>query len=658
MIKEIVNFTKNLDKDFKDLAVKPKEGLHILLKLQLTDNVLSLNLDEIEYEVYSKKMVDESEFIKKCKFFLNRAWCIDTNKCFDLPTKAIHSCSPYMLAFKREHLAGGGKFIENAKSNKKQITERFGSYFDKAFELLDSDEDIQRCEIFKFFFLNKKFEQILESIESKFTQRRNLLHEEVDSLKLQFKESKDKTQKESYKTSIQHIEGSLQECKQLEDSDYILFYLDVPLEMYEKANSSYLSSRLFNTDRFNITPSEDGIIYGTSNFLNSFNSNMPFLMHQSASFSITGRISNVEAKCLHEFLPLLSSKILPNPLPIFLYKEELLQGKMIGLFRESGYRAGYKEIVERLFNDYKEDFGNYYLLNWVNSADGIIFRDLDFVSKFEFDYNSHIEDLFNANYSVSLKNIFDFQNEVLQVVFNNNLIVKTKDSGILQKYFDEIDPKYCKSSLNYLQIMKYRKACYDFVYKSKRSSITQEMFRDMLQISILEDIRLDEFKNNNHTEYFNIRKKLNIWFSLYEKFKSTNEDKDTMASKLKDYKQFVDDLINDRVDDSSITDEQFMFAAGQVIDYLLSKSRSADQSYRLLEPYTQKTRCKEFKKAIANDFDRYKHQNYSGNFEKVTSMVLSYDTDKNLKDYLPELLAGVFSKNQLFSTKKQETINN
>ena len=34
MIKEIVNFTKNLSEEFQNEGVKPKEGMHILIKVK------------------------------------------------------------------------------------------------------------------------------------------------------------------------------------------------------------------------------------------------------------------------------------------------------------------------------------------------------------------------------------------------------------------------------------------------------------------------------------------------------------------------------------------------------------------------------------------------------------------------------------------------
>ena len=462
MIKELVNFTKNLDEDFKNLGVKCREGLHIMLQIIKNEDTLSVNPSPINFEIYSKKSTEESEFINQCKFLSQNAWCIDTNKCFDLPTKALHSCSPFLVAFKREHLAGGGKFDENASKNKKQITERFGNYFDKTFELLETEEEKQKYTVFKNFFVFKEYEKVLANIEAHNKEIHTTLLSEIESLKLAQQNESNKDKKEELKHKIKNIEIELLKVKTIDDGEYLLFYLNESLETYIQPHSKYLADKLFNTDKFNTKSDEEGVIFGTSNFMNSFNSNMPFLTHQTATFNITGRISNIESKFLNEFNQILARKILPNPLPIFVFKEELQQ-KTIGLFKESGFKVGYKEIIESLLTDYPDDIGNYYLINWVNSTDGIIFRDFDFVSKFEYEFKIEVCDLFNVDYHLQLATVFDFQNQILPVIFNNNFIVKTKEGGFIQKYFEEIDSQYCKSAQNQILILKYRKYFYDFI---------------------------------------------------------------------------------------------------------------------------------------------------------------------------------------------------
>lgn len=658
MIKEIVQFTKSLDEEFKEMNTEPKEGLHIILRLSEENGTIRLDTDNILYERYTKnKKQAESEFIKKCKFLSANAWCINTNKCLDSGAKAIHSCSPFCVAFRREHLEGGKKFAEKQKNNKEQITELFSDYFSNSLELLATPQEKERYKVFEAFFTQRQFEHILKNIFSKFSEETQKIDAEIEALKEQQKNESNKNLKEALKQKITELEQEKERYKPLEDKDYIIFYLDEPLEKYKKVHQKYLADKLFNTNDHNTKPDEEGNIYGTSNFFNTYNSKMPFLLHRTATFDITGRISDKDAMYLHEFEQMLARNALPKPLIIFIFKEEL-QKNVISFFKDSKLKASYKEIIEHLWEKHKDDFANYYLLFYTKTMNGLVFKDFDFVTKFEYELRDNqgryweIEGLFDTGYQFTISNVFSFQEQILHVIFNNNLIVKKKEGDWIYKYFDDINENYCKSARNYLLILKYRQAFYDYIYKSKRQAVSAEMFHDIMQTSILEDIRLDKIKDNEHTERSNIRKKLNIWFSLYEKFDfNLKTNHKTMASKLKEYREFMEALAEGQADVSQASLEEFAFAAGQVIYYILEKSKSADKSYQRLEPYLQQVSCEGLKKAIANDFARYKHETYSARFEKAAAFVLTYQTNANLKKVLPELLAGVFSNNQLFPKK-------
>lgn len=201
MIKEITNFISSLDPDFKSLGIKPKDGLHILLSIQTENGNLSLPYSTMRYAFTRKKehTPDEMKLLEKVSSFAHLSWCVNTNKCFDLPIKAIHSCSPYCVAIKRENLTGGGKFKYNIKS---QVYERINSYFEKALDLIESENDKQRAILFK-----------------------NSLNSE-----------------DKFNSWFLKIE----EYQEIKDSDYIIFYLDEPLEKYSLTNEVYLADKLFN----------------------------------------------------------------------------------------------------------------------------------------------------------------------------------------------------------------------------------------------------------------------------------------------------------------------------------------------------------------------------------------------------------------------------
>ena len=198
---------------------------------------------------------------------------------------------------------------------------------------------------------------------------------------------------------------------------------------------------------------------------------------------------------------------------------------------------------------------------------------------------------------------------------------------------------------------KYRKAVYDFVYKSRRQSIDARIFTDMVFSHIKDDI-----KNNNE---YSVKDKLNIWFSLYEQFDHHKNSNETMASRLKDYQDFVSKLAVGQADLDKAQDAHFAFAAGQVIEYVIQKSKTDNKSYQLLEPYLQQSKCIEFKRALANDIARYKHaiNDNETRFKNVCAFVQTYETERNLKELLPEILAGVFAKNEFFSSQYEKKEN-
>src|SRR5579875_3891499 len=272
MIKEIAQFIDRLDPGFKGLAVRPKEGLHILLKVKEKENDLFIDNTSLEQWAFTRKKDPEPTemiFLKQRASFSQLSWCVNTNKCFDLPIKAIHSCSPYCIAIKRENLTGGEKYKSNSKT---QVYERITSYFTKASNLLDSEIEKQRI---------KLFEQALNS-EEKFNGWLNLISDYT----------------------------------LVKDSEYVIFYLDEPIEKYEQTNAKYLADKLFNTNDYNQKKGEQE--FGTSDFFNGYPTKKPFLTHQTAFFDIASRISSQEAKSLYEFQDIIGRGILPKPLPIFI----------------------------------------------------------------------------------------------------------------------------------------------------------------------------------------------------------------------------------------------------------------------------------------------------------------------------------------------------
>src|SRR5690606_11120064 len=133
------------------------------------------------------------------------------------------------------------------------------------------------------------------------------------------------------------------EFELLGPSDYIIIYNEASIEDYKSFNTKDLTEGLFNTAQFNVELGHE--TFGTSNFYNGFNSKKPFLTHQTASFDITGRIADSEAKDLSEFSAMISKRLFPNPLPIFIDDQELSNYAIEIFYREEGKRPTHRETI-------------------------------------------------------------------------------------------------------------------------------------------------------------------------------------------------------------------------------------------------------------------------------------------------------------------------
>jgi len=252
-----------------------------------------------------------------------------------------------------------------------------------------------------------------------------------------------------------------------------------------------------------------------------------------------------------------------------------------------------------------------------------------------------------------VKNVFDFEYKIVnRFLFNHQLMPKEN----WRRYFDKMDA-HKMSANTYNQLMKYRKAFYDYVFKSRRQSITKMIFDDIMLKGILDDIRLDDNRSNDYS----IKAKLNIWFSLYEYFDYTQFNKPLNSKSMVNKTEELIDRISTiatNEEEHLKNDDEFAFAAGQIIHFLLNKSEAGNRTHALLEPFLQKTDATLLKREIARCFDIYKHaikfypQKYE--FDKLMSEVMGYGPDEtNMKNLLPSTLAGYFAKST-FSKKSDK----
>ena len=629
MIREIINFTKDIIEDCPDIMqrnLKPNGGLYIFVDMDEAGNwvnrngvygqdYLYLNTNDSESSIPISEITALEEEVKRVGTSMNKV--LDKSS-------QIFSCSPYAVVFKKKSLTN--EKIPGIKGEK--ICKLLPFYFENARKLcpLEEQQRIVDFEAICGIILNG-----LENLIREHSEEKNIIL--IDQLK---------------------------------DDEYISIYLrSVSLKNYKIAHNCYLKGKLFNKGGFNRTVA--GNLYGVSGFLNGLNDKKLFLVHRTAYMDegLCGRITFEDALLLDKFQSLILRKVLPNPLPIAINQRKINQ-LLLNLFHENETPLSYRELIKSLFEQHEiKELSEFYLLNYSKMKD-IVINDIDFVPMFRYYFDKPLiienvmlagykrDEIFEEEQDINLKDVFTFEYVVVSKIFNNCLVTVKKDGSYRSLYFGEVDLSKRSDNGKFLifqLIMKYRYAFYEYIYKSKQNAINALMFDEMMFTSILASIKNEEVKSRFS---FNnvLKRKLNIWFSLYNLF-NNDKKKEVMASNVTDLMSKM--RITAKGEAVLETPEEFAFAAGQLVSYLMDQSVASDKTYSMLEPYLQKTKSKHLQDAIAHVFSQYKHavSIYGKAFKALASNVLTYDEDVDMKPLLKYFLAGCFS-NCIIYEKKEE----
>lgn len=614
MIKEICQFVETLEEQAPDLfeeGAKLKEGIYVALDIGLEEGKYVLkNVDEngniLKEDInhYKGEMNYKFKVIKK---IMIQTPSVSVNKSFNSSYKLfISSCNPFVIGFSKKNFENKIK----EQNSREKITNGLNAFFKAALEFVSEENKDTLC-IFKNGLVDNFWKLMNEQVP-------------LSTLKI--------------------------------DSEIVFYLKNIHPSVLEECYSNYLKKRLFNKEEYNLTIGDE--IWGIAENLNTFSENKMFLKHQTAFFNLNFRITTNDVLKISTFYKMLGIS-LPNPLPIVVNIDEAkgINTCTFQLFNGDDKVTAYSEIIKNLYKRFEYNLQNFYLI-FAQKKQVI---DFDFVPIFRYKLEAYIFNLMGIHekHDQKLLTVFDLEKELNKVFTKNHRETGFGYGFLIGNYFtDKVESQKPFKQYNVQReilaaFYKYRFSIYEYIYKSRLNAITSTMFDDMMLLSIKADINCDEFKDNYHSKDYAIKEKLNLWFSLYNFFELNQNLKRTdMKQNLKQHREMMQKLVAGNYDLNN--DEEFAFVSGQIIFYIFSKSVSADRSYSKLEPFLQKTDCSSFKQTIVRIFDMYKHENFTNKFSKCMAQVMDFNTDRNLKELTPFMLAGFFDENMLFSDNNQQ----
>lgn len=647
MIKEIV--------EFMDLENNGENFLKIILENRAIAKGIHIIVDKETFEIKDFCLNDSSDefnsFVKTYNLKEREYYCnyLDSNKNFDSSPpegkNQIHSASPYALFFRYK--------------NDKTIFQRLLEIKDRLFKT-------------GYFEKNKSL-----------TQNEDILNNLSDI---------EKVIKEKIATKYFIKRIGKKNLKNLKNSDYIKVYFDYDMTLIKAFYDEYSPQMAFNKkglfeDKEKYTTSQEyncPIIdkkseLGTSDFLNTFADKKPFYMHLTRNKLYDGFTALYSGKVIQNlsfFEEILKLKIkfdkydknmFPSPFPIFISNKDAIDNEGNRIYFEllkENQPIGYQKIIEsvylKLSGSNEINDLNFYLIFWSNTKDGIRFYDADYVDSFKYKLDDfYIENIFEIeNFNTeTIENIFELEWKIF-AKFLYTLKGENENTYLLKNnYFAEkinVSKGEKLPAMVATKFYQYNKAIFDVVYKGKLESFTSFMFDDLCISIIREQIKL----NDDWGKTYKIREKLAFYISLYKNF---NKGEDLVTT-IKDLRQKIEVLLeNDEI--HLERDKEFAFASGQLIWYILSKSKSESKTHSLLDIFISKNKAEDFKMVMAQHIQKYSHafkffQNKSW-FDKLVGEVMAYEPEQQtIKNLIPLIMAGYFSKNSISEKISKKAVEN
>lgn len=399
-------------------------------------------------------------------------------------------------------------------------------------------------------------------------------------------------------TNLSEIKNFVEKNK---TKEYVKIFIDEADEIYEKESQIYTELKIFNANSYNKLI--NGKIYGLSNSNMGMNSKKPFLEHKSRKSILPSMISQKEAldeKSFFDWLSYQKREFIDNFNNVFLLKKNLKGRAVIIDFESIPF------IPSEVKSHHK-------------------------IEKEKSSFKIEIVDFIDAGldlYEINNKNAKAKINEVLyqKSLSDNNLF----DNKI------NINDKMLKEL-----IYQTRNSVIELLYKNNEADFYQMVNKyssDFIKVAL---------RSSKEYGELNAKKAINFILSLKD-YKGVTVDLDTIKENLENAL---------KSDITKLDSNEYFFLAGQIAKYLMSKSKAANKTYALAEPYLKAKTTNKLKSVLKNEFERYKYEIsiYAKRFNKAYLLIQNSDDIQINNDFESLMLAGMMSQNLIYDNKKGES---
>lgn len=403
----------------------------------------------------------------------------------------------------------------------------------------------------------------------------------------------------------------------MSEKNYLKIFFEAEKESYLNEDKRYLMTKLYNKNEYNILVKNQ--ILGLPNDNLGLNAKKPYLEHKTRKMAVPYLVSPEEA---------LRQKL------FFDYLMNFANAGMNDIFFDYGEQKVYPQKRGEIPS---KDFSGYFLqIRKTKKELQIIHQDVvvDFRCKLKkkFVYRNVLQLEDKEERYKNYRSKEELQNVLHEILFSKYL----KQNYFTPQEDIPVDGKLKKT------LLWSRGSIFSWVYNGKEDGMKHIMHmvcRDMLQNSI----------QNGYTA--KMGQQFNLMCSLDEYFGGENmeETYQVIRGKLRE-------KINSKEEYDIESDAEFAYAAGQLVNYFISLSKTNEKKHSLANPFFSITDGEMMKKKLNQYFIKYDYaidKTKAVRFNRLYSMVLHYDM--NGKIIQENIIAGYISNSLIYESNKQNT---
>lgn len=407
-------------------------------------------------------------------------------------------------------------------------------------------------------------------------------------------------------------ENLFKEFKEYIGKDYLKIFFYYP-EDYKGESERYFVPNVYNNNDYN--QEINNMIYGLPNDNMGLNSKKPYLEHKTRKIALPYLIDQDEAIYQKKFFDYLMGQASLGKVNIFMGNEiHLLDSK-------SSLEEEFSGIFLRLKKGKEVEIIDYDVITKYSPRLKIPF---EYKNVLGIDY-----DRLNGTYDSfeTLEGVHKIINEVMFSKF------------LRTNYFTDPSDITINDGVLKYNLLICRTALFNWFYKGNSKNIWK----------LLNNVSLSLVKGSMNKGYMTkAADQYNLRMSLKEYFEGGEE----MADVIQGVKESLKNKISQKNTSYIENDREYFFAVGQLVSFLLSRSKGKKKPLSLANPFINAKKDNAIKDKLRALYKKYNYdiESYSVKFKSLYAMIISYEVEGKINEDM--IIAGYLHSNLIYETEK------